>query len=585
MSSRRFLADRLLRALWPKGENRYRIRFVGAVTLTVVAQLMAVGLPLLYKGVLDALQSPPLLVPALLIVAYGIARVASQLSQSIRQQVFAPVIQRLVRVTAVEVFRHLHDLSLGFHLDRRTGGLARALERGIAAMTFLIETLFFNVVPVLLELVLVAFVVGRFYDLRYVVVITVTIASYVAFTAYVSHRQLALRHVMNDADVAANIATFDSILNYETVKYFGAEDVEVQRIEAARRAQEVASIRHERARSFLGIGQTILVVAGSTTIMLMAGGEVAAARLTIGDFVLLNTYLLQLYAPLGALALVYTSLQQSRVDADSLRRLLGEVSGVQDADGAEELRVAGGHVRFDRVSFAYDDTRPVLRDISFEILPGRSLALVGTSGGGKSTIVRLLFRFYDVVGGSITIDGQDLRNVSQASLRRAIGVVPQDTMLFNDTLEANIAYGRAGASSEEIRHAAEVAHIDATIRSRPDGYATRVGERGLKLSGGERQRIAIARVVLKDPPILVLDEATSALDTRTERGIQDRLRAIASGRTTLMVAHRLSTIIDADEILVLDEGSIVERGRHQELLAQGGVYASMWNKQREEENA
>lgn len=583
-SSRRFLIDRLLQSVWPRDSIGHRLRFVVALTLSILAQLVAVGAPLLYKGVLDALHAPITAVPILLIVAYGIARVTGQLSQSLRQLVFAPVIQRMVRATAVEVFRHLHDLSLGFHLDRRTGGLSRTLERGMAAMTFLIEMLFFSVAPVLIELALVACVVGGFYDLRYVVVIAVTIGSYVGFTAYVSNRQLALRCTMNDADVAANVATFDSILNYETIKYFGAEDIEVRRIDVARRAQEGASIGYERSRAFLGIGQTFLVVAGSTVIMLMAGEKVATGQLTIGDFVLLNTYLLQLYAPIGALALVYTSIEQSKVDVEALRLLLEQVPEVTDRTGAQSLPLGPGYVRFDQVSFHYDEARPILRDISFDIPPGHSVALVGTSGGGKSTIVRLLFRFYDVTSGAITIDGQDIRDVTQSSLRGAIGVVPQDTMLFNNTLEANIGYGRADASLEEVRHAAEIAHIDETIRRKPAGYGTQVGERGLKLSGGERQRIAIARVVLKDPPILVFDEATSSLDTRTERGIQDRLRAIASGRTTLIVAHRLSTIIDVDEILVIGEGRIVEQGVHRDLLARGGVYAAMWNKQRDEDN-
>ncbi|HYC99258.1 ABC transporter ATP-binding protein/permease [Brevundimonas sp.] len=577
------IARRLLSLFWPRGEPILRLRVVAAIALLVVGKLVSIGAPLVYKQIIDAFSVEAIvIVPVALILAYGVANIAAQMTGDLRQLVFVSVAQRAIRLTALEVFRHLHRLSMRFHIERQTGGLSRIVERGTASIEFLLELVLFSILPTVLELVLVCAILWRFYSLDFALVTLAGIGAYAAFTAIITRRQVHLRRDMNQRDVVASVKATDSILNYETVKYFGAERHEADGYETAKRAYERAAIRSQSMQSLLTIGQTVIISAGSVAVMLMAGRGVVSGAMTVGDFVLVNAYLLQLYAPLNLLGMVYSSVRQSVTDIEAMGNLLHQPVEVEDAPRAAALIVRRGHVRFDRVSFGYDPRRPILKDVSFDIPPGGTVALVGPTGGGKSTIGRLLFRFYDVGDGCITIDGQDVREITQESLRRVIGVVPQDTVLFNDTIYYNIAYGRTGASRDEVEHAARSASIHDFIRSLPDGYDSQVGERGLKLSGGEKQRIAIARVILKQPSILVFDEATSALDSRTEREIQASLRAVSAERSTLIIAHRLSTIVDADDILVIDHGRIVERGRHEHLLAQGGVYAAMWSRQKRE---
>jgi ABC-type transport system involved in Fe-S cluster assembly fused permease/ATPase subunit len=578
----RWVALRLLALLWPRGEPGTKLRVAGAVGLVVAGRLIGIVAPFVYKRIIDGLSAPATAaaVPVALILAYGVAHAGTQLVEAARRLVFVRVAQRAVRVTALQLFDHLHALSLRFHLERQTGGVARAVDRGTAGIEFLLETTLFNVVPTLLELTLVSAILWRFYSAGFALAVAATLTAYSGFTIAATGRQIRARRERNRRDVAASVRAIDSVLNYETVKYFAAEAHEAARYDAAKRGYEEAAIRTGRVEALSAGGQAAIIAAGLVVIMLMAGRGVAAGAMTVGDFVLVNAYLLQLYVPLGMLGSVYSSTRQSIADAEAMAELLAERPEVVDRPGATALAARRGHLAFEAVSFAYDPRRPILDALSFEVRPGETVAIVGASGAGKSTLARLLFRFYDVAGGAIRIDGQDVRDVTQISLRQAIGVVPQDTVLFNDTLRYNIAYGRPGASDEEIEAAARAAGLHDLILALPDGYDSMVGERGLKLSGGEKQRVAIARVILKRPYILVFDEATSALDTHTEREIQASLRELAAERTTLIIAHRLSTIVEADEILVLAGGRVAERGRHEALIAHDGLYAAMWRRQR-----
>jgi ATP-binding cassette, subfamily B, heavy metal transporter len=581
--SQALIARRLLSLFWPRNRPGLKLRVTAAVLMILIGKLIAIGAPFLYKKLIDGFSAQPVLaVPIVLILAYGLANVSVQVVGELRQLLFVKVAQRAIRVTALDVFRHLHRLSMRFHIERQTGGLSRIVERGTTSIEFLLELLLFSLLPTLLEVVLVCTILWRAYSLDFVLVTLASVSAYAAFTLIVTRQQVALRREMNRRDVVASVKATDSIINYETVKYFGAEDAEAKAYDTAKRAYEGAAVRSQTWQSLLTIGQTAIIAAGSVYTMYLAGRGVVDGRLTLGDFVLINAYLLQLYAPLNMLGVVYGSVRQAVTDIEAMGTLLRQPVEVTDASDASPLTVVRGHVVFEKVSFGYDPRRPILKDISFEIPPGATIALVGPTGGGKSTIGRLLFRFYDVDGGRITIDGQDIRAVTQKSLRAAIGVVPQDTVLFNETLYHNIAFGRAEACRHDVEDAARMARIHDLIVSLPDGYESPVGERGLKLSGGEKQRIAIARVILKKAQILLFDEATSALDSHTEREIQSSLNTLATERSTLMIAHRLSTVVDADEILVIEEGRIAERGCHADLMRQGGAYASMWRQQKRE---
>jgi ABC-type transport system involved in Fe-S cluster assembly fused permease/ATPase subunit len=569
--------------LWPRESFELRARVVLALACLAVAKLVNIGVPLLYKRAVDALGADHAVVavPVALVVAYGLARVLAQAFGELRDAVFAKVEQHAVRMVGLNTFRHLHALSLRFHLERQTGGMSRAIERGIRGVEFLLSFMLFNVVPTLFEILLVCAVLWRLYSIEFAIVTLVTILCYIAFTFLVSDWRIKYRREMNERDSEANTKAIDSLLNFETVKYFANEEHEAVRFDKALRAYERAAVKSQGTLAFLNVGQGAIISVGLIGVMLLAGQGVAQGRMTVGDFVLVNSYLIQLYMPLNFLGMVYRNIKQSLTDLEKMFTLLAVAPEVQDRPGAPDLAVPAGEIVFDAVHFRYDERRPILKGISFRVPPGRTVAIVGPSGSGKSTMARLLFRFYDINSGAIRIDGQDLRAVTQHSLRQAIGVVPQDTVLFNDTVRYNIGYGRPGAGQSEIEAAARLARIHDFVSRLPDGYATPVGERGLKLSGGEKQRVAIARVILKEPQILVFDEATSALDTKTEREIQTSLKEVSADRTTLVIAHRLSTVIDADEILVLDAGEIVERGRHPQLLALGGAYAQMWARQQE----
>jgi ATP-binding cassette, subfamily B, heavy metal transporter len=570
--------------LWPRDSLELRIRVVMALALLVAGKLIGIAIPFFYKGAVDALsvKSPGVIaVPVLVILAYGFARVLSQSFNELRNAVFAKVGQRAVRQIALAAFRHIHSLSLRFHLERRTGGLARAVERGTAAIEFLLSFLLFNVVPTVFEMIIVCAILWRLYNWTFAAVTLATIVSYIGFTFLVTDWRIRFRREMNTRNSEANTKSVDSLLNYETVKYFANEAHEAERYDRALRGYEQAAVRSETTLALLNVGQGLIIAGGLIGVMILAAQGAAAGRMTVGDFVLVNAYLLQLYMPLNFLGVVYRNIKQSLTDLEQMMSLLKVAPEIEDRPGAPALAVRQGTLAFRHVDFRYDPRRAILSDVDFRVMPGATLAVVGPSGAGKSTLARLLFRFYDVDQGAIEIDGLDIREVTQDSLRRAIGVVPQDTVLFNDTIYYNIAYGRPGAGRAEIEEAARRAHIHDFIASLPDGYDTIVGERGLKLSGGEKQRVAIARVVLKAPKILIFDEATSALDTKTEREIQASLAEVATNHTTLVIAHRLSTVVDADQILVLDGGHIVERGHHRELLAKGGVYAAMWARQQE----
>ncbi len=574
---------RVLPHLWPPAEWRLRVRVVAALCCLLVAKVVNIAVPFLYKHAVDTLSGKAgfVVVPVLLVVAYGAARILSQGFNEIRSAVFAKVEQRAIRRVALQAFGHLQQLSLRFHLERRTGGLSRAIARGTQAIDFLLTFILFNVVPTLIEILVVCGLLWRLYDWRFAAVTLATIVAYVAFTFAITDWRVRFRREMNERDSEASSRSVDALLNYETVKYFANEAHEAERYDRALHAYERAAVKSETTLALLNIGQGAIIASGLVGVMLLAASGVAAGGMTVGDFVLVNAYLIQLYMPLNFLGMVYRNIKQSLTDLEQLMGLLDLSPEITDRPGAPALVVKRGEIVFSDVDFRYDPRRPILEGVDFRVAPGATLAIVGPSGAGKSTIARLLFRFYDVDAGAIEIDGQDIRSVTQDSLRRAIGVVPQDTVLFNDTIYYNIAYGRPGASRSEVEAAARLAHIHEFVAALPDGYDTMVGERGLKLSGGEKQRVAIARVILKAPPLLIFDEATSALDTKTEREIQANLAEVAAGRTTIVVAHRLSTVVDADEILVLDRGRIVERGDHRALIERGGVYAAMWARQQE----
>ena len=574
----------LLPYLWPAGQWGLRARVVLTLLSLAAAKIATVYVPVFYKGAVDALSGEGGLAVALplgLILAYGAARILSLGFADLRDAIFAKVGQRAIRQVALRVFRHLHELSLRFHLERQTGGLSRSIERGNTAIETLLRFTLFNILPTILEVSLVFAILWTLLDFSFALVTLATVVAYIAYTLAVTEWRIRVRRQMIEQDNRANSRAIDSLLNYETVKYFGNETHEAARFDEAMQKYERAAVLSQSSLSLLNVGQAVIISIGVTVIMWMAARGIVAGTMTIGDFVLVNTYLLQLYQPLGVFGWVYREIKQALVDMEKMFDLLRAEREVRDPDGAPPLATEGGEVRFEGVGFGYDARRPILKDVSFTVPAGRTVAIVGPSGAGKSTISRLLFRFYDVNSGRILIDGQDLRSVQQKSVRAAIGIVPQDTVLFNDTIRYNIAYGRPEASEAEVREAARLARIDEFIAALPDGYDTMVGERGLKLSGGEKQRVAIARTILKNPTILLFDEATSALDSRTEQEIQANLRDLSRGRTTLVIAHRLSTVVDADEIVVLDHGRIVERGSHADLLIRGGMYAEMWARQQE----
>jgi ATP-binding cassette subfamily B protein len=576
---------RFLPYLWPENEWGLRARVVLALACLVMAKVAVVYVPIFYRDAIDALDvdqgSAALVLPVGLILAYGGARVLSLAFGELRDALFAKVGQRAIRTIALQVFRHLHSLSLGFHLSRQTGGLSRSVERGTKAIETLLRFSIFSIVPTVLEVTLVFVILWQALDVWVALVTVVTVFIYITYTMLVTEWRIKFRKAMNEEDSRANTRAIDSLLNYETVKYFGNEEHEARRYDSAMRGYEKASIQSQTSLALLNVGQAVIISLGLTTVMLMTASGIISGALTIGTFVMVNTYLMQLYQPLGFFGFVYREIRQALIDMEKMFELMGEDPQVADLSDAEPLTVNGGEVSFEDVHFGYDGRRPILKGVSFRVPAGKTVAVVGPSGSGKSTIGRLLYRFYDVAQGSIRIDGQDIREITQDSLRASIGVVPQDTVLFNENIYYNIAYGKSGATPVEIEHAARMAHVHDFIMAMPDGYQTLVGERGLKLSGGEKQRVAIARTVIKNPAILLLDEATSALDSHTEQEIQKNLREISRGRTTLCIAHRLSTVVDADEILVLDDGYVVERGSHAELLAMDGRYGEMWRRQQE----
>ena len=579
----------LLGYLWPRGDWGVRLRVVLAMGFLVLAKVATVFVPIFYARAVDSLShkgaaAQVLAIPVGLIVGYGLVRLASAGFGELRDAVFASVQQRTVRAVALQTFQHMHRLSLRFHLDRQTGGVSRAIERGSAGIEQVLRLAVFNIVPTLIELLMVTAIMWRLFDWRFALVTFGAVAAYIAFTLAFASWRVRFRRSMNDSDSAAQSKAVDSLLNYETVKYFGNEAHEARRFDGALAGYEKAAVKSQVTLNMLNLGQAAIIAGGLTAIMLMAAHGVVTGRMSVGQFVLANTYLAQLYTPLSFLGFAYNTIQQGLVDMEQMFRLLGVDEEVQDTAGAVQLAAhlsdgAPCSVTFDDVQFGYTPAREILKGVSFTVPAGRKIAIVGPTGAGKSTISRLLFRFYDVTGGAVLVDGRDVRDYTQSSLRAAIGVVPQDTVLFNDTIRYNIAYGRPDATQAEVEHAARVAQVHDFVLRMPDGYDTRVGERGLKLSGGEKQRVAIARTVLKDPRILILDEATSALDSRTERDIDAALRAVSGGRTTVVIAHRLSTVVDADEIIVLVDGHIAERGSHRDLLEQNGVFARMWELQ------
>ncbi|MEZ2831565.1 ABCB family ABC transporter ATP-binding protein/permease [Serratia liquefaciens] len=576
----------LLPYLWPKENPRLRYYLVIAFVFMVVSKVSITLVPLAYKAMVDALSGETakmLAIPIGLILAYGVARVGGALFEELRNVMFVHVSQNATRLLGLRVFRQLHALSLRFHLERQTGGLSLSIERGTQAVATVLSRLLFSIFPILFEITLVSVIMWHLLNGWFALAIVVTVGCYILFTVMAVSWRTRFRRELNRANADTNSKSLDSLLNYETVKYFGNEDFEADRFNMSRRLYEYAAIKNQFSFTAINLGQTAIISIGLIVMMAMAAQGIVQGRMTVGDFVLVNAYLLQLYQPLNFFGFIYAEVRQALIDMENMFDLLQEEQEIVDRPDATALQLRAGEVRFDSVSFGYDERRPILKNVSFTIPAGNTVAIVGASGAGKSTLSRLLFRFYDVSGGAVSIDGQDIRSLKQASLRAAIGIVPQDTVLFNDTLGYNIGYGKTGSSQEEIERAARLAHIHEFIVSLPDGYETRVGERGLKLSGGEKQRVAIARTILKNPAILVFDEATSALDTQTEREIQAHLREVSRDHTTLVIAHRLSTVVDADEIIVLEAGEIVERGRHDTLLAANGRYAAMWQNQYSEE--
>ena len=563
---------------------RYKWRVLAALACLVLAKVATVSVPLVFKAMIDDLSTPQFatVLPLLLLGLYGALRFASSLFTELREILFARVSQESVRRIALEVFRHLHALSLRFHLERQTGGVTRDIERGSRSIGSLINYALYSILPTLVELLLVLAILVARYDRVFVLITLASLTAYIVFTVVVSNWRIALRRRVNDMDSAANTQAIDSLLNYETVKYFNNEDFEARRYDVHLRQWEDAATRSQVSLSWLNLGQQLIIAIGVTAMMWQAAAGVVAGTMTVGDLVLVNAFLIQLYLPLNFLGVIYREMRQALADIERMFELLAEHRDIVDAPDAQPLPDGPADIVFDRVGFGYDPRRQILHDISFTIPAGKTVAVVGASGSGKSTLARLLFRFYDVDRGAIRLHGIDLRALTQQSLRGAIGIVPQDTVLFNDTIAYNIRYGRPEASDDALVAAARAAQLTEFVTRLPEGYESRVGERGLKLSGGEKQRVAIARALLKNPPVLIFDEATSALDSRTEQAIQGSLDAAASGRTALVIAHRLSTVMHADEILVLDAGHIVERGRHAELLAQGGRYALMWAAQQEE---
>jgi ATP-binding cassette, subfamily B, heavy metal transporter len=588
----------LLPYVWPADRPDLRWRVVFALLALVAAKAITLAVPIAYKQIVDWLTGHAsgagvangsaiglAALPAMLIIAYGVGRVLMVLFAQFRDIWFTVVAQHAVRELAIKTFRHLHALSLRFHLERRTGGLSRVIERGVNGVDTIVRMAVLNSIPTAVELLMISGLVAYYFGWIYVLVVLATVLLYVWFTFVASERRIAIRRDMNDSDTEAHSKAVDSLLNYETVKYFGNEELEAKRFDASIARYVKAAIRTYTSLGVLNTGQAIIFTIGTVICMLLAARDVTRGTLTVGDFVMINAILMQLYVPLNFMGMVYREIKQGLIDIETMFALLHEPAEIVDRPGAKTLRVRKGEIKFENVSFAYDPERPILKNVSFEVPAGKMVAIVGPSGAGKSTISRILFRFYEISRGKVLIDGQNIRDVTQASLRAAIGMVPQDTVLFNDTIEYNIRYGKPDASSAEVRQAARLAQIHEFIVTLPQGYDSLVGERGLKLSGGEKQRVAIARTILKSPPILMLDEATSALDSHTEKEIQDALERVAENRTSLVIAHRLSTVVHADNIIVLDHGEIVERGTHLELLAKGGLYASLWARQREADEA
>ncbi len=581
---------RVVPYLWPDGQAWVKRRVIIALLVLILSKVIAVSTPILYKQAVDTLAPDGATAATVLgfgavglTLAYGFARLMTVGFQQLRDVVFTRVGQRALRQLALETFTHIHRLSMRYHITRKTGGLSRVIERGVKGVDFLLRFLLFSMGPLVLELLMISVILFFLFDVWYLAVVVLTIALYVWFTFKVTEWRVRIRKEMNDQDTDANQKAIDSLLNFETVKYFGAERWEADRYDASMANYENAAIRTNYSLAFLNFGQSLLITGGLVAVMVMAAVGVQRGDLTVGDFVMVNAYMIQITMPLNFLGTVYREIRQALIDMGDMFDLLEQPAEVKDKPGAKPLQVNGGRVELRDVFFGYDAARPILKGISLEVAPGQTVAIVGSSGSGKSTVGRLLFRFYDVGAGALLIDEQDVRDVTQDSLHAQIGVVPQDTVLFNDTVHYNIAYGRPTASEDEIIAAAKAAKIHDFITSLPDGYATTVGERGLKLSGGEKQRVGIARTLLKNPPILLLDEATSALDTETEMEIQAELKAMGEGRTVITIAHRLSTIADADRIVVLENGVIVEEGKHDDLLAAEGRYAHLWNRQSEEE--